>query len=103
MEMLLTGEFIDASTAAQRGLINRCLQTKDELDDEVLRVARSIVSKPRTAISLGKQLFYNQLEAGGIKEAYALANDAMALNALDADAQEGFLAFCEKRAPMWKE
>ncbi|MFZ6678804.1 enoyl-CoA hydratase [Undibacterium sp. Tian12W] len=99
MEMLLTGDFIDAQTALQRGLINRVVST-DELDACVAELTASIIAKPALAISMGKQLFYKQLEMG-VEAAYQLAGQTMACNMLDDTAQEGVQAFLEKRRPDW--
>ncbi|MFZ6657389.1 enoyl-CoA hydratase [Undibacterium sp. TJN19] len=99
MEMLLTGDFIDAQTALQRGLVNRVVSA-DELDATVNELAASIIAKPALAISMGKQLFYKQLEMG-VEAAYQLAGQTMACNMMDASAQEGVQAFIEKRVPAW--
>lgn len=99
MEMLLTGEFISAQEALQRGLVNR-LAAPDQLDAEVEKLVASILQKPRTAIAMGKDLFYRQREMG-IEAAYQLASQTMAVNMMDACAQEGFTAFTEKRKPAW--
>ncbi|QDZ28713.1 enoyl-CoA hydratase [Noviherbaspirillum sp. UKPF54] len=101
MEMLLTGEFIDADTARERGLVNRVVAS-EELDAEVGRLAASILAKPSVAIAMGKQLFYKQLEMG-VEAAYQLAGQTMACNMMDEAALEGVQAFVEKRAPDWKK
>jgi len=98
-EMLATGEFIDAPTALERGLINRCVPP-DLLDQEVGRLADAIAAKPRSVMAAGKALFYRQLQ-GDIGTAYQLAAEAMACNMMDAIAQEGVAAFIEKRSPNW--
>jgi enoyl-CoA hydratase/carnithine racemase len=98
-EMLVTGEFIDAAAAMQRGLINRSVPA-DRLDQEIGEVAAAIVAKPRSVIAGGKALFYRQLELG-VAAAYQLAGQAMACNMIDAVAQEGVSAFIEKRPPNW--
>jgi enoyl-CoA hydratase/carnithine racemase len=98
-EMLVTGELIDAASAMQRGLINRCVPA-DRLDHEIERLTAAILAKPRSAIAAGKRLFYSQLEVG-VAAAYELAGEAMACNMVDASAQEGVAAFIEKRAPKW--
>jgi enoyl-CoA hydratase/carnithine racemase len=98
-EMLVTGEFIDAATAQARGLVNRVVPAA-ELDAEVERLVAAILDKPRVAITLGKQLFYRQLEAG-IEAAYQMAGETMACNMIDEVAQEGVQAFMEKRKPSW--
>jgi enoyl-CoA hydratase/carnithine racemase len=99
MEMLLTGEFIDAQTAMQRGLINR-VASAETLDAEIASLCASIVAKPPESVALGKQLFYKQLEMG-VEAAYQLAGQTMACNMMDEAAQEGVQAFIEKRAPDW--
>lgn len=101
MEMLLTGEFIDAQTAKERGLVNRVVSA-DQLDTEISKLTASILAKPAIAIAMGKQLFYRQLEMG-IDEAYQLAGQTMACNMMDDAALEGVQAFIEKREPTWKK
>jgi enoyl-CoA hydratase/carnithine racemase len=98
-EMLVTGGFISADEAQAKGLINRVVEA-EQLEAEVQALARSIVSKPRTAIAMGKQLFYRQLEAG-ISQAYEDAGKTMACNMMDASALEGVQAFIDKRPPNW--
>ncbi|WP_264158745.1 enoyl-CoA hydratase [Noviherbaspirillum aerium] len=100
MEMLLTGEFIDAETARERGLVNR-VAAPEQLDGEIGKLAASILAKPAIAIAMGKQLFYKQLEMG-TGAAYQLAGQTMACNMMDDSALEGVQAFIEKRAPSWK-
>jgi enoyl-CoA hydratase/carnithine racemase len=98
-EMLVTGEFIDAPTALERGLINRCVPP-ERLDQEIRRLADVIAAKPRSVLAAGKALFYRQLQ-GDIGTAYQLAGEAMACNMIDEVAQEGVAAFIEKRPPNW--
>jgi enoyl-CoA hydratase/carnithine racemase len=98
-EMLVTGEFIDAQAALERGLINGCVPA-ERLDQEVNRLADAIAAKPPSVIAAGKALFYRQLEAD-IGAAYRLAGEAMASNMAGKIAQEGVAAFIEKRAPKW--
>jgi enoyl-CoA hydratase/carnithine racemase len=100
MEMLLTGEFIDAHAAKERGLVNRVV-SPELLDNEISLLAKSIITKPAVAIAMGKQLFYRQLEMG-IAAAYQLAGENMACNMMDEAALEGVQAFIEKRPPSWK-
>jgi enoyl-CoA hydratase/carnithine racemase len=100
MEMLLTGDFIDAATALEQGLVNRVVSAAG-LDAEVEKFVLSILQKPRAAVAMGKALVYQQRELG-MDAAYQLAGQAMAVNMMDASAQEGALAFVEKRAPSWR-
>ncbi len=98
-EMLVTGEFISAAQALDKGLVNR-VAAPDRLDAEVEALVASIVAKPRAAIAMGKQLFYRQLE-NGIEAAYEDAAQTMACNMMDRSALEGVQAFIEKRPPDW--
>jgi len=98
-EMLVTGEFISAAQALEKGLVNR-VASPDRLDAEVESLVASIVAKPRAAIAIGKLLFYRQLETG-IEAAYEDAARTMACNMMDASALEGVQAFIEKRPPGW--
>ena len=100
MEMLLTGDFIDAATARDQGLVNRVVPAEG-LDAEVEQLVQSILQKPRVAVAMGKALVYQQRELG-LEAAYQLAGQAMAANMMDEAAQEGARAFAEKRTPSWK-
>jgi enoyl-CoA hydratase/carnithine racemase len=100
MEMLVTGDFISAQQALERGLVNRVV-APEQLDAEVEQLVASILQKPRAAIAMGKDLFYRQREMG-IEAAYQLANQTMAVNMMNECALEGFTAFAEKRQPAWK-
>jgi enoyl-CoA hydratase/carnithine racemase len=100
MEMLVTGGFIDAAEAQRRGLVNRVVSA-EQLDAEVASLLESILSKPRLALAIGKQLFYQQAEMG-IEAAYQLAGQTMACNMMDEVAQEGVQAFMDKREPAWR-
>jgi enoyl-CoA hydratase/carnithine racemase len=99
-EMLVTGDFIDAETARQRGLVNRVVPA-EELDAEVGRLAASILAKSPVVVAMGKQNFYRQLEMG-LEGAYQLAAETMACNMLTEDARDGIDAFIDKRKPTWK-
>ena len=100
MEMLLTGDFIDAAEAKARGLINRVVPL-DQLDAEVAKLTDSICAKSSVAVAMGKQMFYKQLEMG-LDGAYQLASETMACNMMAEDAAEGIDAFMAKRKPEWK-
>ncbi len=99
LELLLTGDFVDATRAAEIGLVNRTVPA-DRLDAEVARLADAIRAKPRAALAMGKSLFYRQIE-GGLAAAYDDAAAVMACNYLQPDAREGITAFLEKRPPVW--
>jgi len=98
-EMLVTGEFIDAEQALERGLVNR-VAVPAALDAEVERLVASIVAKPRVTIALGKSLFYRQAELG-IEAAYRAAGETMACNMMESAALEGVQAFIDHCAPRW--
>ena len=98
-EMLVTGEFISAEQALDKGLINR-VAAPVELDAAVEALVASIVAKPRVAVAMGKALFYRQLETG-IEAAYQDAGNTMACNMMEESALEGVQAFIDKRAPQW--
>lgn len=100
LELLLTGEFIDAATALARGLVNRVVPAAG-LDAEVARLAAAIVAKSPAAIASGKTMFYRQLELG-LEDAYAYAAEEMARSMGTADACEGIDAFIGKRPPVWQ-
>ena len=99
MEMLLTGEMVDAPAAAQMGLINRAVPPED-LEHEVQQLAGKICSKSPLALQIGKEAFYKQLECG-IREAYEYTGAVMVRNMMTDDAAEGIDAFIEKRQPVW--
>ena len=99
MEMLLTGEMIDAGEARRIGLVNRIV-APDLLEAETLRLAALIASKPRATVKTGKEAFYRQLEMP-LAEAYDYASRVMTENMLEADAREGIGAFLEKREAKW--
>ena len=99
MEMLLTGDFIDANEARARGLVNR-VAAPEALDAEVESLVKRIVAKPRAAIAIGKAQFYRQVETG-VAQAYEIAGEAMACNMMDEAALEGVQAFIDKRPPGW--
>src|ERR1039458_7081056 len=99
LQMLLTGEMVDAATAADWGLVNR-VATTAELQAETRKLAARIADASTLTVSLGKQAYYTQIDLDQPK-AYAYAKEVMSMNSLAADAQEGISAFLEKRAPCW--
>lgn len=100
MEMLLTGDFITARTAADWGLVNAVVEP-ERLHDEVMTLARKVASASGFVVGLGKAAFYAQVDLDQPK-AYAYAKEVMSMNALADDAQEGMSAFVERRPPKWK-
>jgi enoyl-CoA hydratase/carnithine racemase len=100
MEMLLTGEALDAATALDWGLLNRVVPA-GELDAEIGLLAQGIAAKSAAIVALGKRAFYQQvgLDLAG---AYARAGEAMACNLLEPDAAEGIDAFLARRPPVWR-
>lgn len=100
MEMLLTGDFIDADTALDWGLINRVADDA-RLDDAVAELTDRICAKSAVAVRTGKAMFARQL-AMPLDDAYAFAGETMACNMLAEDVAEGIDAFIAKRPPEWK-
>ena len=100
MEMLLTGEPIDAATAQAWGLVNRVVPGS-RLDAEIMRFTDIILSRSSATIRFGKQAFYGQIDRP-LGAAYDLASEAMARNMLLEDAAEGIDAFLQKRAASWR-
>ncbi len=98
-EMLITGEFIDAETAAAQGLINR-VAAPEELDNTLQTLIDAIISKSPVATATGKQMFYNQLGLS-LPDAYDYASQVMVENMMADDVAEGIDAFIEKRQAVW--
>ena len=98
-EMLITGEFIDAETAAAQGLINR-VAAPEELDNTLQILIDAIISKSPVATATGKQMFYNQLGMS-LPDAYDYASQVMVENMMADDVAEGIDAFIEKRQAVW--
>ena len=101
LEMLFTGEMIDAATAAEWGLVNRVVP-EEELEGAVVELAERIARASASVLALGKRAFYEQ-EGMDERTAYGLACADMVDNALIDDAHEGMRAFLEKRKPAWKK
>jgi enoyl-CoA hydratase/carnithine racemase len=100
MEMLLTGEPIDAAAAHAHGLVNRIVPA-GELRATVDALAATIAAKSPLVLAIGKEAFYRQAEMS-LEDAYAYASEVMTRNMMAADAAEGIDAFVAKRAPRWK-
>ena len=100
LQMLLTGELVDARTAADWGLINQVVPARD-LADATRTLAAKVAEASSLVVALGKQAYYKQIDLDQAN-AYAYAKEIMSVNLLAADAQEGISAFLGKRAPCWK-
>jgi enoyl-CoA hydratase/carnithine racemase len=98
-DMLVTGRFIDASTAADWGLINEAVP-ESELDAAISRKTADIVAKSPAALRYGKAMFYRQ-QVMPLSDAYDFAGGVMASNMMEEDAAEGIAAFLAKRQPRW--
>jgi enoyl-CoA hydratase/carnithine racemase len=99
LQMLLTGELVDARTAAEWGLVNQVVPAA-ELRAATAQLAAKIAEASSLVVAIGKQAFYTQIDLDQPK-AYAYAKEVMSMNALAADAQEGMSAFLGKRGPCW--
>jgi enoyl-CoA hydratase/carnithine racemase len=100
LEMLLTGDVIDAQTAERWGLVNRVVPL-EKLDEAVAALAGRIIGHSPAVVHLGKQRFYEQVEKG-LAAAYDVASEGMACNMMLEDAAEGIDAFLGKRPADWK-
>lgn len=99
LEMLMTGDFIDAQAARQWGLVNRVC-APEALEETVASLAQTLLDRPAGALARGKALFYRQLERG-LAGAYDEASCAIADDFASPWGQEGVQAFVEKRTPRW--
>jgi enoyl-CoA hydratase/carnithine racemase len=100
MQMLLTGEPIDAGTALEWGLVNQVV-APERLRESALALAARIAQASGRVVAIGKRAFYEQIDRPE-RDAYAMAQDVMVCNALEDDAQEGIGAFLDKRSPRWR-
>jgi len=100
MELLLTGEPIDAHTALAWGLVNRVV-SRAALDEEIRHFTDIILARSPATIRLGKQAFYQQVERP-LEDAYSMMSETMACNLLLDDAAEGMDAFLAKRSAVWR-
>lgn len=100
MQMLLTGDPIDAATALDWGLVNRVVPS-EELEASVMELVEAIARSSSYTVATGKRAFYDQID-GSEHDAYRQCSRVMTDNALAADAQEGMSAFLEKRQPVWR-
>jgi enoyl-CoA hydratase/carnithine racemase len=99
MEMLLTGDFIEAEDAFRLGLVNKVV-APERLEEAFDGMVSRLLDKPREVLALGKRAYYRQLEMG-LEDAYAFTTGVIVDNALGRDFEEGLAAFLEKRAPAW--
>lgn len=101
MELLMTGEMVDASAAREFGLVNRVVP-KEYLGQVVTKYAETIAGKSAAVLKIGKEAFYRQSEMS-LADAYAHASGVMVENMLAADCEEGVAAFIGKRQPVWRD
>jgi enoyl-CoA hydratase/carnithine racemase len=101
MEMLLTGDLVDAAAARALGLVNRVVP-RAELSQATMALARQIAGKSALTLAIGKEAFYRQAELG-LADAYRYAAEVMTRNMLAQDAGEGIDAFLAKRPPVWRD
>jgi len=99
LEMLLTGDFIEADEALRLGLVNQVV-SPDKLEEAFDALLARLLDKPSDILALGKRAFYRQLEMG-LEDAYGFTTDVMAENAKYRNFEEGLAAFMEKRKPVW--
>jgi enoyl-CoA hydratase/carnithine racemase len=99
MEMLLSGDFIEADEAHRLGLVNQVV-APDKLEDAFDALLARLLDKPPEVLALGKRAFYRQLEMG-LEDAYDFTTEVIVDNALGKDFEEGLAAFLEKRQPVW--
>jgi len=99
MEMLLTGDMIDAQRALEWGLVNRVVAA-EALDAATHELAERVAAKPRNTVAAGKRAFYEQLEAG-LERAYELTGEVISCSFAHDEGREGMSAFIEKRPPNW--
>jgi enoyl-CoA hydratase/carnithine racemase len=99
MEMLLTGDFIEAEDAHRLGLVNQVV-APEKLEEAFDALLARLLDKPPEVLALGKRAFYRQLEMG-LEDAYDFTTEVIVDNALGRDFEEGLAAFLEKRAPAW--
>ena len=101
LEMLLTGDAIDAQRAVEWGLVNRAVPA-DQLDVEVEQLARHLAAKPPSSIRAGKRAFYQQMDMV-LQPAYEFASEVIACSFAEDEGREGMNAFIEKRKPKWAQ
>jgi enoyl-CoA hydratase/carnithine racemase len=100
MQLLLTGEPIDAATALDWGLVNRVVPL-EELEPAVGALVQAIARSSAYTVATGKRAFYAQVDLAE-RDAYEHCKLVMTENALASDAQEGMSAFLQKREPVWR-
>ncbi len=99
MQMLLTGDLIDAQNAYRMGLVNEVVDV-EQLESKTMELARKLASKSPLTVAIGKEAYYRQAELP-LSEAYDYTKEVMVRNLEARDAQEGISAFIEKRHPVW--
>lgn len=100
LEMLMTGDLIDADHALRIGLVNRVVP-EEKLTEETMALADKVASKSPLVLQMGKEAYYAQIEKG-LRDAYAHCSTVMVDNLMTSDGHEGLTAFVEKRHPEWQ-
>jgi len=100
LEMLLSGDMIDAAAAYELGLVNQ-VAPLDRLEEETLALARKIIQKSPLAVQMGKQFYYQMMDMP-FRQRFAYSSEVFARLCTSADAQEGVGAFLDKRQPVWR-
>jgi len=100
LEMLLSGDMIDAKEAERLGLVNKVVQA-EKLEEETLAFAQKLISKSPLAVQIGKNFYYQMIDMP-FHQRFALNREIMTRLCTTEDAQEGVKAFIEKRQPVWK-
>ncbi|MBW1801289.1 MAG: enoyl-CoA hydratase/isomerase family protein [Deltaproteobacteria bacterium] len=101
LEMILTGDLIDAERAERWGLVNRVVP-RDRLEEETMALALKLAEKSPMAVQMGKQAFYGMSDMA-FNDALSYSNELFAALCVTEDAGEGVDAFLKKRKPRWKE
>jgi enoyl-CoA hydratase/carnithine racemase len=100
LEMLLSGDMIDAKEAERLGLVNKVVQA-EKLEEETLAFAQKLISKSPLAVQIGKNFYYQMIDMP-FRQRFVLNSEIMTRLSTTEDALEGVSAFIEKRQPVWK-